>query len=98
MQESTKQSAWREWLESPVTQVRRAGLARALAAQRDQMLQAYWRGQPVAEADRLALRRVEEWAEDFFSASVEDFEATMRGLDEYERHTGGGIQRFGSAG
>jgi hypothetical protein len=60
-----------------------------LAGRQEHCRQAYWAGNPHPEAQRLALRLLEEWAEDFFDSSADDVEATMRALDEQQRHTSG---------
>jgi hypothetical protein len=66
-----------EWQGNPVTCLLRDNLGRMLARKRAVFQSRYWAGNPVPEECRLALVALEEWHEDFFSASFEDVMTVM---------------------
>lgn len=74
-----------EWREHPVTQALRLVLQGQLAAIRDQSLRAYWSGNPIPEADRQSIRRMEGFLEDLFETSSDEIEAAKERIDEYKR-------------
>lgn len=49
-----------------------------LERQKDLLLNQYWDAGNVPEENRIAQRMCMNWAEDFFEASAEDFNAVMK--------------------
>lgn len=67
-----------EWRESPVTMELRAAMAKVLARRKRALVSSFLSGREVSEADRRALRLVEEWVADFFESSAEDVQEAMK--------------------
>lgn len=81
----------REWRGHPVTELLRGLMARQVAARKAALQTRFWAGQEIPAGERLALVRLEEWAEDFFDASAEDVRAAIERADDdqSERHSAG---------
>jgi hypothetical protein len=71
-----------EWRAIPVTMLAQAALRRALDLEYEALTAAFWSGEPVPEADRLAHKRKEALWEDLFQSSIEDFIAAAEGKRE----------------
>ena len=71
-----------EWQAHPVTELLRDLLGKQLQARKASLQARWWAGQEVSEVDRLAVVRLEEWADDFFLSSAEDIRAAMERDDE----------------
>ena len=66
-----------EWQGHPVTEALRDLLGQQIEARKSHLQAKWWAGQEVSEGERLAVVRLEEWHEDFFSASADDVRAAM---------------------
>ena len=75
-----------DWLTSPVTQTLHSLCKNLLALQKEAALDAYWNGKPIDTADQKAMKKYEEFLEDFFETDADDINATMESMkDERER-------------
>ena len=66
-----------EWQGHPVTEMLRDLLSQQIQARKSSLQARWWAGQEISEGDRLSVARLEEWHEDFFSASPDDVRAAM---------------------
>jgi hypothetical protein len=73
------------WQASPATVAIKDCLQRAHRMQVQHSQQAYWAGNQVSDARRLALQMYGDFIGDVFEATVGDFEATMEQIDEFEK-------------
>lgn len=72
-----------QWAEHPVTLALHETLAEAHKAQVRMACEAYWRGQPWPEQDRLALRRMGSLLDDIFEPDLMMTLQTMETIHEY---------------
>jgi hypothetical protein len=71
-----------EWRAHPVSIALRDGLQWWLERQKDAAMEAYWRGEPWPEAERLALLRERALWSDLFESSADEIGKMMERMNE----------------
>lgn len=66
-----------EWRASPITEVLREAVERIYSVRKQEILDAYWRGEPKSEAQRLAVLELQKFREDFFEADADDLRSWL---------------------
>lgn len=63
---------WQEWQQSNATEVIKSALSSMLRRQEQAAKDAYMAGRPWPESERISLKRLIAWHEDFFEATLDD--------------------------
>lgn len=88
MQGSTQLSKadWEQWRNHPATEQIRVILVEIFRLRRDQMLQAYWAGNPASEFERLQVKALEQVTEDIFESTHDDLTAMQEWIEANGEH------------
>ena len=95
--EATDEDDLEAWKANGMTVLLKDVIERVFKVQKDIALQRYWEGDPMPEADQLALRRLMSVFEDFFESSLDDLMISMEMFDEQNWNKTSGVQRAGAA-
>ena len=70
-----------------MTQALKSALSQMAEVRQHALKEAWWAGRTVTENDRLTLRMIEQFTEDFFETDENDLKEAMRKCDEYKRNS-----------